>query len=167
MIARNLLSMLHRCCRRYAADRRGSSAVEFALLLPFMLTIYFGSTQVTDMVSADRQTALVADTVANIAAQYSSVVSNDVSGFLTAANYVMKPYNQNNLKVTVSSVLIDSSGNATVDCSATNTGAPRTGNVTSAIPSALRAANVSPCSAPGSTCTSLLWGEATYTYRPV
>ncbi len=34
--------------RRFAGDRSGSSVVEFALLLPLMMTMYFGSIQVTD-----------------------------------------------------------------------------------------------------------------------
>ena len=47
----------------FAGDRSGSSVVEFALLLPLMMTMYFGSIQITDAISADRQVTLVASTV--------------------------------------------------------------------------------------------------------
>ena len=52
--------------RRFAADRRGIAAIEFAVLLPLMLVMYFGSIQITDAISADRQVTLVASTVAEL-----------------------------------------------------------------------------------------------------
>ena len=51
----------HRASRRFVGDRSGSSVVEFALLLPLMMTMYFGSIQVTDAISADRQVTLVSE----------------------------------------------------------------------------------------------------------
>jgi Flp pilus assembly protein TadG len=143
--------------RRYAfaANQQGTSVVEFALLLPLMLTMYFGSIEVTDAISADRQVTLVAGTVADIAAQYQSVTTTDVNNILAAASAVLTPFSIASAKVTLSSVQIDANGNATVDWSATLNGTQRTGTVTSAIPTALRVAN-----------TSVIWGEATYAYKP-
>ena len=55
----------------------------------------------------------------------------------------------------LSSVLIDANGNATVDWSATLNGTQRSGTVTSSIPAVLLVPN-----------TSVIWGEATYSYKP-
>jgi Flp pilus assembly protein TadG len=156
MIANQLASMLRRRGRGFAADQRGISSVEFALLLPLMLTMFFGSVEVTDAISADRQITLVASTVADITSQYSSVTSSDVSNILAAASTVLTPFPVSMAKVTLSSVLIDANGNATVDWSATLNGSQRSGTVTNAIPAALRIAN-----------TSVIWGEASYAYKPV
>jgi len=156
MTVRKLASILGRRARAGAADQRGSSVVEFALLLPLMLTMYFGSIEVTDAISADRQITLVAGTVADITAQYQSVTVNDVNNILAAASAVLTPFSVANVQVTLSSVLIDANGNATVDWSASLHGTQRTGNVTNSIPTALRVAN-----------TSVVWGEATYAYKPV
>jgi Flp pilus assembly protein TadG len=155
MTPRHLLSLLRRG-RGFAADQRGISIVEFSLLLPLMLTMYFGSIEVTDAISADRQDTLVANTVAEIASQYSSVTSTDVSNIMNAAAAVLAPFPVANVKVTLSSVLIDANGNATVDWSTTINGSQRSGTVTNSIPAGLRVAN-----------TSVLWGEATYNYKPV
>jgi len=38
----------------FLADRRGLSAVEFALLLPLMLTLYLGGVEVSNGVALDR-----------------------------------------------------------------------------------------------------------------
>jgi Flp pilus assembly protein TadG len=167
MTVRQLVSALRRCTRSFAADRHGVSVVEFALLLPLMLTMFFGSIEVTDAISADRQVTLVASTVADIASQYSSVAASDVSNIMAAATSVLAPFSTANVQVTLTSVLIDNSGNATVDWSSTLNGTPRSGTVTSAIPAALRPANVSTCTSPGPSCVSVLWGEATYAYKPV
>jgi Flp pilus assembly protein TadG len=155
MITRSILPWLSLRSLRFAADRRGSSAIEFALLLPLLLIMYFGSIQITDAISADRQVTLVASTVAEITSQYATVSSTDVSNILAAASAVLTPFPVANAKVTLSSVLIDANGNATVDWSATLNGTQRSGTVTSSIPAALLVPN-----------TSVIWGEATYSYKP-
>jgi Flp pilus assembly protein TadG len=143
--------------RRFATDRSGSSVVEFALLLPLMMTMYFGSIQVTDAISADRQVTLVASTAAEITSQYSQVATSDVTNILTAAASVMAPFSVTsaNATVTLSSVTIDNNGTATIAWSQSLYGTPRTGSVTNLIPAGLLVPN-----------TSVIWGEATYTYRP-
>jgi Flp pilus assembly protein TadG len=142
--------------RRFAADRSGTSAVEFAVLLPLMLVMYFGSIQITDAISADRQVTLVASTVAEITSQCINVTSTDISTILGAASAVLAPFPVNNATVTLSSVTIDNSGNATVAWSQSSpAGSQRSGTVTNLVPQGLLVAN-----------TSLIWGEATYNYKP-
>jgi Flp pilus assembly protein TadG len=123
--------------------------------LPLMLIMYFGSIQITDAISADRQVTLVASTVAEITSQYTTVSSTDVSNILAAASSVLTPFPVANAQVTLSSVLIDANGKATVDWSATLNGTQRSGTVTGSIPAALLIPN-----------TSVIWGEATYNYKP-
>jgi Flp pilus assembly protein TadG len=156
MNIRHYASMLRQRAGALAADRDGISVVEFSLLMPLMLTMFFGSLEVTDAISADRQVTLTASTVADIASMYSSVTSTDVTNIMAAASAVLSPFPIAKAKVTLSSVMIDANGNATVDWSATVNGTQRSGNVTSAIPSGLRIAN-----------TSVLWGETSYAYKPV
>jgi Flp pilus assembly protein TadG len=167
MIAHRILRSLSFRCRRFAADRRGVSAVEFALLLPLMLTMYFGSIQITDAISADRQVTLVASTVAEIASQYSQVTTTDLTNILNAAGNVFTPFPMQNGSTTVgtitlTSVTIDATGKATVDWSQSLYGTKRAVGavVTSSIPAGLLSAT------PGSV-SSVIWGEATYSYKPV
>jgi Flp pilus assembly protein TadG len=142
--------------RRFIADHRGSSVVEFAILLPMMLVMYFGSIQVTDAISADRQVTLVASTVAEITSQYSQVSSTDVSNILGAASAVLAPFPVANATVTLSSVTIDGNGNATISWSSSLNGTQRSGTVTNLIPAGLLVPN-----------TSVIWARrATITGRP-
>jgi Flp pilus assembly protein TadG len=133
--------------------------MEFALLAPLMLTMYFGSIEVTDAISADRQITLVASTVADIASESSTLASSDISGIWLAAEAVLSPFPTANAKVVLSSVVIDANGTAYVDWSATLNGTALTAgtNVTSQIPTALLANGPS----------SVLWGQTSYAYKPV
>ena len=60
-----------------------------------------------------------------------------------------------NATVTLSSVTIDGNGNATIAWSRCLNGTARSGTVTNLIPAGLLVPN-----------TSVIWGEATYSYRP-
>jgi Flp pilus assembly protein TadG len=145
--------------RGFSADQDGVSAVEFAILLPLMLTLYLGGVEISQAVSADRKTTLVAHTVGDLTAQSSNVTSSgDIPNYFNAAQKIAYPYASANLQVTISSVCIDAAGTkATIGWSQTLNGTARGlgATVTSNIPSALMVAN-----------TSLIWGEATYAYKP-
>ena len=143
---------------RLIADRSGTSLVEFAVLLPLMLVMYFGSIQITDAISADRQVTLVASTVGEITSQYSNVATSDISNILSASSAVLAPFPAANATVTLSFVCIDANSKATILWSQSFQGTARaTGaTVTSLIPAGLLVAN-----------TAAIWGEATYSYKPV
>ena len=142
--------------RRFAADQGGVSAVEFAILLPLMLTMYLGGVEVSQAVSADRKTTLVAHTVGDLTAQVTNVQTNDVTNIFNAGSAVATPFASTNLSMTLTSVCINGAGTAaTVGWSQTQGGTAHSGTVTTSIPTALMIAN-----------TSLIWGEATYNYRP-
>ena len=142
--------------RRLVSDNKGVSAVEFAILLPLMLTMYLGGVEVSQAVSADRKTTLVSHTVGDLTAQFTNVQTADVTNFFNAGSAVATPFSSSNLTMTLTSVCINAAGTqATVGWSQTQGGTAHSGTVTSSIPTALMVAN-----------TSLIWGEATYAYRP-
>ena len=120
------LRCLARGSRRLApSDERGVSAVEFAMLLPLMLTLYLGGVEISQGVGIDRKVTLTARTVADLVSQVSSINNADMTNVLNAAAAVMAPFPVDKLKVTVSVVKIDANGNATVDWSDTLNGTAR------------------------------------------
>ncbi len=137
-------------------DQDGVSAVEFAMLLPLMLTLYLGAVEISQAVGVDRKVTLTSRTVADLASQSSSLASSDMQNILNASSAVIAPYDQSQLKVTVSEVNIDNNGNATIGWSCTLGGTTHAVGSAVTLPSALNIAN-----------TSLIWGEAAYTYKPV
>lgn len=140
--------------RRFAGDRRGVSAVEFALVAPIMIALYFGVVEVSDGVSADRKVSLTTATLANLAAQVSTISSSDMTNILDASSAIIAPYDASKLKITVSCINIDSSKKATVKWSATRNGTASSGTVT--LPAALAVAS-----------TQIILAEASYAYTPI
>src|SRR4051812_41111066 len=92
---------------RFARDKRGVSAVEFAMLLPLMITLYLGSVEISQGVGIDRKVTLTTRTVADLASQVASIASSDMTNMLNASSSVIAPYDSTKLKVTVSAVTID------------------------------------------------------------
>jgi Flp pilus assembly protein TadG len=140
---------------RLGRDQSGVSAVEFAMLLPLMITMYLGTVEVSQAVGIDRKVTLTARTVADLASQVSSINNADMTNLLQASSAVITPYDSSKLKVTVTRVDIDASGNAKVVWSDSLGGTPRAANSAATVPTALKIAN-----------TSLIWSEVGYTYTP-
>src|SRR5688572_9758585 len=59
--------------RRFVRDRRGVSVLEFALILPVMLTLFLGGTEVTQGITIKRKTTIVTRSLADLVAQDFSV----------------------------------------------------------------------------------------------
>ncbi len=148
-----MIMNLRRVLGRFGGDRRGVSAVEFALLAPLMITLYVGCAEISDGVAADRKVSLTAAALANLAAQVTTISSTDMTNILDASSAIIAPYSTSQLSITLSCINIDANRNATVKWSVTRGGTARSGSIT--VPSALAVAS-----------TQLLLGEATYQYRP-
>ena len=125
------------------------------MLLPLMLTLYLGTVEMSQGISADRKVTLTARTVADLVSQVSSIDNSDMTNALNAASAVMAPFSSSNLKVTVSSVSIDGNGKATVDWSDSFNGSARAKGSTVVLPTALAVPN-----------SSLIWSEVQYGYKP-
>jgi Flp pilus assembly protein TadG len=150
-----LAGLFARRLSQFAKDKRGVSAVEFAMLLPLMLTLYLGGVEVSQGVSIDRKVTLTARTVADLVAQVSTIDTTGVNAALGASSAILAPYPVANAKITVSVVTIDANGNAKIAWSATKNGTARAVGSSVTVPTALKVPS-----------TSLVWGEAAYTYTP-
>jgi Flp pilus assembly protein TadG len=137
-------------------DNRGASAVEFALIVPVMITLYFGDFEITQALSANRLVALTAGTVTNLVTQYTTIsASSQMPDILNASTQVMSPYAAADTTVVVSSIAIDASGKATVAWSQSLNGSPRAVGQVVNLPAALDMPN-----------SSIILGETSYLYTP-
>lgn len=105
---------------RLIADRRGVSAIEFALLAPVMILIYFGLTEFCQAYMAERRTSHTAAMVADLVAQSSKTDKEDLASVAAIGQMLMKPFPAGPLTTRISSVTIDNKGQAWVDWSYTS-----------------------------------------------
>jgi len=139
----------------FLRDPRGVSAVEFALLLPLMLTLYITGTEISQAVAIDLKVTLTARTVADLVSRVTTTTTTDVKNSLSAATAVISPYASSQLTVTVSQVKIDANGNATIDWSCSFQGTARAKDSPVTLPASLVTPN-----------SYLIWGEGQYNYTP-
>jgi Flp pilus assembly protein TadG len=137
-------------------DQKGVSAIEFAMVLPLMITLYVGAVEVSQGVAIQRKITLTARTIADLASQTTSINNTDMTNLGNAALRVIDPYPSGPLKGAVSAVNIDANGVARIAWSdPINGGSAKAVNSTVTVPTALRVPN-----------SQLIWSEVNYKYTP-
>jgi hypothetical protein len=114
MMVSRMTSLLGRARARFA-DERGVAAVEFALLLPVMLTMYLGSVEVSQGLSADRKVVLLARTLGDLTTQKSAVSTSTMDTVSAAGSVVLSPLKVNAALMRVTSVAISAPSSGTVN----------------------------------------------------
>ena len=134
------------------------AAVEFAIVLPFMLVLWVGGVELGNGLAISVKVSETAHTVADLVSRNQCVTSASLSTMLSASSATIAPYASGNATITVSEVSTDASGRATVTWSSALNGTPRPVNQPMTLPVAL--GTPSPANA------SLILGEVTYRYTP-
>jgi Flp pilus assembly protein TadG len=169
MIAR-ILHAGRTSVRDFLADRRALAATEFAMIVPLMLVMFFGTIEVSTAVAIDRKVTLIARTLSDLTSQSSGTATDPtLQNTFTASISIVTPYDASNTVGTISQIYIDANSIATVQWSRSATVANSSATqatlttslrkpgdkITSSIPSAL----VVPS-------TYLILSEVSYTYKP-
>jgi Flp pilus assembly protein TadG len=95
-------------------DRRGVSAVEFALIAPVMIALYMALAETTMAFMADRRADHVASAIGDLVAQVSSTSTGDIADVFSVGEAVMAPFPAGTLNMRISSVKADNNGVAKV-----------------------------------------------------
>lgn len=96
--------------RSFSGDRRGVSAVEFALILPLLIVTYFGSVELSQALTAYRKVNHLGSVVGDLVAQSTGLTSIEMSNIFDAGKAVMSPFDSADAKVVVGYISIDDKG---------------------------------------------------------
>jgi Flp pilus assembly protein TadG len=136
-------------------DKNGVAAVEFAMIIPMMLVLFFGTNEFASGVAVDRKVTLMARTLSDLTSQNTSVTDTQLTNFFNAANSMMTPYSATPVKATITELYIDPTTlQAKVQWS--KGAAARGSGTTVAVPTALQIGG-----------TYLIYSEVTYNYVPI
>ena len=108
---------------RFRHDHRGVALVEFALIFPMLVALYFGGFEVCNMTATYRKLTDTTVEVANVTAQYPTMAAADVASVFAATSQIMAPYATSNLQIVLSEVTTDVNSAATVTWSQSYIGA--------------------------------------------
>lgn len=111
---------------RFWRDRRGVAAVEFALIAPLMIALYFGLAELTMGLMAEQRANHIASMTADLVAQDPQTDKNGLDDVLSTGASIMEPFpaTTTDLKIRLSGVVADDKGNVTVVWSRATSGFP-------------------------------------------
>ncbi|MBV9549146.1 MAG: pilus assembly protein [Alphaproteobacteria bacterium] len=106
-----------RLFRIFGREEKGLAAVEFAFVVPVLITMLFGMGELSMAIFARSDITQVASTVADLIAQESTIASTDLSNVYNAANTILYPYYPNfsssKPTIRVTSVIYDTVSHST------------------------------------------------------
>lgn len=97
--------------RRFARNTQAAAAVEFALILPILLTLYVGSVELSSAITVDKRVATVSGSLGDLVARSDDTIAlSTLNDYFLAAAATMAPYSPADVRQIVSSVRVRSDG---------------------------------------------------------
>lgn len=109
--------------RRLARAESGLAATEFALLLPVMVTLFFGLVEVSDAMTVNRKVAISANTLADLVAQTEQIEVDQMDDLFGGVLTIVEPNDPAGMQLTLVSVVQDVDGDPIVHWSRNHAGA--------------------------------------------
>lgn len=159
-----LRSRLRHIRTQLATDNRGIAAVEFALILPLMITMFFGMIDVSMGVGADRKVTMIAQSMADLASRYTTVTDTDMTNFFTIGDAMLTPYAAASLTSRISQIYLDPNASGLGKVQWSKGDAPLTYGSSVTVPAGLIGKDAS-----GNVMANqyLILAEVSYLYKPI
>jgi Flp pilus assembly protein TadG len=126
---------MHTLLHRFRKGRDGVAAAEFAIILPVLILIMFGTAEIGNALLVDRKVTRATQVIADLVAQQDSVTTTQLDDILQAADEIMRPFPATS-EIVLTSVIRDTGETATkVDWSVTKRGTAYTKNDPYTLPS--------------------------------
>lgn len=147
--------MTGRFLRRLGRDTRGVSAVEFALIAPVMIMIYFGLVEFCQGYMAQKRNAHVASIVADMVAQNATLTPAQIANVFSVGDKIMRPFGDAELSQRVTNIRRTDPSNKVVWSRATGEFSARGKNSNVDLPPGLAVSNGD----------AVIMAESEYKYR--
>jgi Flp pilus assembly protein TadG len=157
--------------RRFKEHQGGIAAMEFALVAPIMIGMYFMLNETASGLRASRKVTMVTRVMADIASRPNTLTDADRNDIFAAAVPIMQPFAASNGAYRLTSIRFDATGKGFVDWSDV-TGSGLGGPIARCTPTESRPTrpDLTPITVPAGLKvpnTSIIMAEALVRYRPV
>ena len=137
-----------------SGDSSGIAAVEFAMVVPLMLVLFFGTVEFSSALAIDRKVTIMSRTLSDLTSQNISITDAQLTNIFNAGTGIMTPYSSSPVNSTITELYVDPATKvARVQWS--KGAAPRGAGSTVAIPAALQVGG-----------SYLIYSEVSYKYVP-
>ena len=103
--------------RRFSRDQRGIAAMEFALIVPIMVGLYFMLSETANGLRASRKVTMVSRVMADLASRPATLTDADRADMFASADPILSPFSSTTGSFRVSSIRFDATGKGYVDWS--------------------------------------------------
>ncbi|WP_296576790.1 TadE/TadG family type IV pilus assembly protein [Phreatobacter sp.] len=158
---RRARAMIRRAVRAVSTlrrDSRGVSAVEFALVLPLMVTLFLATVETTQGLQADRKVSLASRALSDLASQATVISNTEMSNIMDATADIIAPFAIANAQIIVTGIQTDILGVSRAVWSDARNASRYTCGQTMTVPAELKPAI--------GTTGFLVLAEVKYTYTP-
>jgi Flp pilus assembly pilin Flp len=95
--------------RRFRREDEAVAAVEFALILPFLVTLYLGSIEAASLFTVDKRVNSLSATMGDLVAQWNAeddgtLTTVELNKYMAAAQGILAPYSSTGVQIVVSFV---------------------------------------------------------------
>lgn len=87
-------------------DRRGVAALEFALVVPLLLCMYFVTMEVAQAIETNKKVSRVGSMVADLITQQQTITKSEVEAVMAIGEATLQPYNRSKPKISVTAIQI-------------------------------------------------------------
>ncbi|MBC9879279.1 pilus assembly protein [Bradyrhizobium sp. INPA01-394B] len=102
----------------FLADSRALAATEFAVIVPLMLVMFFGTVEFSSAVAIDRKVTLIARTLSDLTSQSAGTVTDiNLQNTFTASMAIISPYDSTLVTGTLVQIYIDANSIAKIQWS--------------------------------------------------
>jgi Flp pilus assembly protein TadG len=89
---------------RLIQDRKGVAAVEFALVAPLLLSMYFVTMEVAQGIESNKKVGRVGSMVADLITQQSEITPSQLDAIMKIGGAILQPYNRSTPKIVVTAI---------------------------------------------------------------
>ena len=153
----------------FLADTKALAATEFAVIVPLMLVMFFGTVELSSAVAIDRKVTLIARTLSDLTSQSSGTLTDtNLQNTFTASMSIISPYDDTLVNGTIAQIYIDANSVAKIQWSKSATIASGATQATLAAPPSTLAAGTTVTTMIPSTLlipsTYLIFSQVSYVY---
>ena len=88
------------------SDRKGIAAVEFALIVPILLIMYFMTMEASQAIETSKKVSRIGSMVADLVTQQPTIVKADLDAIMKIGTSTIQPYNRSTPNITITAIQV-------------------------------------------------------------